>query len=277
MPLGEDLGEEMENLIIPDKKRGKISITFTVFMKKFTFKEHFLELKARIRKIFIFLIISFVFCYYFSDIIYIILLRPLVYNGPDSIDKIIYTGLTEAFFTYLKLSAFVAFLLNFPMICYQFYAFIAPGLLPDEKKIILAILFLSPILFFSGSFFVFYLVMPKAWNFFLSFENSKIGVPLVLEAKISEYFSLVMQLILAFGLAFQVPVVMIILNIMGFISSETLRRKRRISIVINFILAAIFTPPDVLSQIALAIPLLLLYEISILICKFIENRGTKNA
>lgn len=246
-------------------------------MQKYTLKEHFVELKTRLIKIFISFIIAFCLCYYYSDHIYRILLKPLADLGSDGVDRIIYTGLTEAFFTYLKLSTFAAFLFTVPVICYQLYKFIIPGLTSREKKIVMTIMFLSPILFFCGSFFVFTIVMPKAWYFFLSFENSNVGVPLVLEARISEYLSLVMQLITAFGLAFQVPVVILILSVMGLVSSQSLGKKRRMAIVINFILAAIFTPPDVLSQIALAIPLVLLYEISILMCKFIERKRSQNA
>ena len=142
----------------------------------------------------------------------------------------------------------------------------------EERKIIAGVLSLSPILFYSGCFFMFYLVMPNAWLFFISYEKVDVGVPLVLEARISEYLSLVIQLMLAFGLSFQLPIVMIVLSSIGLISTEALKRKRRIAIVIIFVVAAILTPPDVFSQIALAIPLLLLYEFSILLCKLLEKK-----
>jgi sec-independent protein translocase protein TatC len=241
-------------------------------MQKFTLREHFLELKSRLIKVLSFFIIAFFISYYYSDNIYQFLLEPLVVLSHDGIRKVIYTGLTEAFVTYLKLGAFTAFLLTIPVICWQIYFFIAPGLHTREKKIISFVLVLSPLLFFTGAFFVFYLVMPKAWHFFLSFENKNALLPLVLEARVSEYLSLVMQLIIAFGVAFQMPVIMVICAVLGIITSEALRKRRRIAIVINFIIAAIFTPPDVLSQIGLAIPLLLLYEVSIILCKFVENK-----
>jgi sec-independent protein translocase protein TatC len=182
-----------------------------------------------------------------------------------------------AFFTYLKLSLWAAFLIIIPVISYQLYRFISPGLLKNEKTIILPTLVISPLLFYLGGVFVFYLVMPNAWQFFLSFENLDSSMPIILEARISEYLTVVMQLITAFGLAFELPVIMLILSVLELVSAQGLRNKRRLAIVIIFIIAAILTPPDVLSQISLAIPLILLYEISIVICNLIENRSKKNA
>lgn len=245
-------------------------------MSKFSFKEHFSELKKCFIKIFISFIVSFLICYYYSDHIYKIILIPLneVIDGEHK--KIIYTGLTEAFFSYIKLSSFAAFLSIFPICCYQLYAFISPGLFPREKKLVCSLLIMAPFLFYSGCFFMYYLILPNAWLFFLSFEKANIGIPLVLEARISEYLNLVIQLTLAFGMAFQIPIIMIILSIFGLIKAETLKKRRRFSIVIIFIAAAVFTPPDVFSQIALALPMLLLYEISIVCCKFLEKREVKN-
>ena len=241
-------------------------------MQKYTLKEHLLEIKKRFLVVFVFFIAAFALCYSFREEVFEVFLTPLA----DILDRegrrIIYTGLAEAFFSYIKLSIFVAFSIIIPLICYQLYAFIAPGLLAGEKKLIILILSLSPILFYIGGFFVFYFVMPRAWEFFLSYENNNINIPLVLEARISEYLGLVIQLTFAFGMAFQLPVIMVILDMLGLISSDFLKKKRRLSIVIIFILAAIFTPPDVISQIALAIPLLLLYEISIILCKMVENK-----
>lgn len=245
-------------------------------MKKYTFREHFLELKKRFLFIIMIFILAFGFCYYESDNIYKIILSPLIEIIGGSARKIIYTNLTEAFFSYIKLSTFSAFLLIFPICCYQIYAFISPGLHREEKKMVAGLLSLSPILFYIGSFFMFFWVMPQAWLFFISYENNDIGLPLVLEARISEYLNLVLQLTLAFGLSFQLPIIMIILSAIGLIKAESLRRKRRIAIVIIFIVAAILTPPDIFSQIALAIPLLLLYEFSILLCNLLEKRELKN-
>jgi sec-independent protein translocase protein TatC len=247
-------------------------------MKKYTFKEHFSELKKRFLTVAICFIAAFVCCYYFSDIIYSFILKPLTQVVGDHERKIIYTGMSEAFFAYLKLSFWAAFLIIIPIIAYQLYGFIAPGLLDEEKAIIVPALVMAPLLFYLGSFFVFYFVMPAAWQFFLSFETSDALMPIVLEARISEYLSVVMQLVTAFGIAFELPIIILILCVMNLVSSQGLKSKRRVAIVIIFIVAAILTPPDVLSQIALAIPLLLLYEISIVICKFIEKRKRgKNA
>ncbi len=243
-------------------------------MKKFSFSEHFFELKKRFIKIFFSFILCFLVCYYYSDFIYKIILNPLIEINPEK--KIIYTGLTEAFFAYIKLSSFAAILIIFPIICYQIYAFISPGLYQTEKKLVFFTLFAAPFLFYMGCFFMYYLIIPNAWHFFISYENYDVGVPLILEARISEYLSLVIQLTLAFGMAFQLPIILIILATFGLITAESLKKRRRFAIIIIFITAAIFTPPDVFSQIALAIPLLLLYEISIQICKFLEKKDLKN-
>ena len=246
-------------------------------MEKYTLKEHFLELKKRFFIIIAFFICAFIFCYYFSNYIYNFILSPLAEITSNHKRKVIYTGMTEAFFTYLKLSLWAAFLIIIPVISYQLYRFISPGLLKNEKAIILPTLIISPLLFYLGGVFVFYLVMPNAWQFFLSFENLDSSMPIILEARISEYLTVVMQLITAFGLAFELPVIMLILSVLELVSAQGLRNKRRLAIVLIFIIAAILTPPDVLSQISLAIPLILLYEISIVICNLIENRSKKNA
>ena len=241
-------------------------------MQKYTLKEHLVEIKKSLLVIFAFFLAAFALCYNFREEIFELLLSPLINLSDKGGRKIIYTGLTEAFFSYIKLSIFSAFSIIIPIICYQIYSFIAPGLLVNEKKLVTLILSFSPILVYTGGFFIFYFVMPRAWEFFLSYENSSINIPLVLEARISEYLDLVIQFTFAFGMAFQLPVVMVILGALGLVGSDSLRRKRRISIVIIFIVAAIFTPPDVISQIALAIPLLLLYEVSIILCKLVEKK-----
>lgn len=235
-------------------------------MKASSLKTHFIELKSRFLKIVAFFFICFAMSYYFKEEIYLYLVNPLE-------RKIIYTGLTEAFFTYIKITAFISFIMTIPMIALQIYYFIAPGLYEKERKIALTILACAPLLFLAGGCFVFYFVIPKAWHFFLSFELNDSISPLVLEPRISEYLSLVIELIIAFGLAFQLPIIFAILALMKIITADFLSRKRRPAIVIIFIIAGIITPPDALSQIALAIPMLLLYEISILSCKFLESRG----
>jgi len=246
-------------------------------MKLYTLQEHLLELKARIFRIFFIFFVIFGICYYCSDYIYNFLLQPLANLEADlshnNVRKIIYTRLTEAFFTYIKLAAFSAFVIIIPVITIECYLFISPGLYRSEKRIAAFILFMSPILFWSGSIFVFYLVMPQAWRFFLSFEQHDVIMPIILEAKISEYLSLVIQLIIAFGISFQLPIILLILNLLKIIKVQELKNKRRLAVVINFIIAGILTPPDIISQITLALPLLLLYEISIVMCQFVENRG----
>jgi sec-independent protein translocase protein TatC len=244
-------------------------------LQKYTFKEHFIELKNRLLRVVLCFIIFFTISYLFKENIYDFFLKPLVDLSTGIDRKIIYTGLAEAFFSYIKLSIFVSFAATIPFICYQVYAFISPGLHAFEKRIVLTVLAFSPILFYCGSFFVFYIVMPRAWDFFLSYESNNMSLPLVMEARISEYLSLVIQLTTAFGVAFQLPIILVILGVLGIVNSAGLKRQRRVAIVIIFIVAAIFTPPDVISQIALAIPLLILYEVSIMLCKLVENRGLK--
>lgn len=244
-------------------------------MRKYTFREHFIELKNCLLKVICFFLMTFIISYWFREDIYGFFLKPLADLSVEEGRKIIYTGLAEAFFAYIKLALFSAFVVTLPFICYQFYTFITPGLHHFEKRIVISMLIFSPILFYCGSLFVFYFVMPRAWNFFLSYENNSLELPLVMEARISEYLSLVIQLIIAFGATFQLPIVMVILGVLGIINSDTLKRKRRIAIVIIFIAAAIFTPPDVISQVALAVPLLLLYEVSIILCKLLENGGSR--
>ncbi len=239
-------------------------------MKSYTLKEHFLELKTRLLRVFTTFSISFIICYYFSDDIYNILLEPLVHLSHLDVRKVIYTGLTEAFFSYIQLAAFVSFIMIMPIIAIECFLFLRPGLYSYEKKYAVFIVFMSPILFWCGSIFVFYFVMPRAWQFFLSFEKNTV-IPLILEAKISEYLNLVIQLIIAFGMAFQLPIIILMLNLLKLLTTKDLVNKRRIAVVIIFIIAGVLTPPDVLSQFALAIPMLLLYEASIIMCKFIQN------
>lgn len=245
-------------------------------MKAQAIQKHLIELKIRLTQIFIFFVIIFVVCYSYSAEIYRFFVTPLADVISTNNHKVIYTGLTEAFFTYIKISAFCALMLNMPIIAFHIYQFIAPGLYDYERKIAGMIIIMAPMLFWLGAIAVFYLVIPNAWQFFLSFELTNEQLPLLLEAKISEYLNLVMHLIIAFGCAAELPIILIILNLMHIISCDFLVTKRRLAIVIIFIIAGIITPPDVLSQISLAIPMVLLYEISILICRFLEKR-TLNA
>ena len=190
--------------------------------------------------------------------------------------RLIFTALHEAFFTYIKVAFFAALFLSFPFLAIQVWMFIAPGLYKNEKRAFAPFLIATPILFFMGGALVYYFVFPLAWKFFLSFEASGgVGVlPIQLEAKVDQYLSLVMRLIFAFGLCFELPVVMTLLGRVGLVTSKGMREKRKYAIVVTFIVAAILTPPDVISQIGLALPTMLLYEISIYSVKMIErSRG----
>ena len=179
--------------------------------------------------------------------------------------------------TYLKVSFFAAFFITSPFILIQVWKFIAPGLYKHEKLAIMPYLVATPILFFLGGILVYYLIMPLAIKFFLSFESTGIttNLPIQLEAKVNEYLSLIMRLIFAFGLSFQLPVLLSLLARVGFIDSEYLIKRRKYVIVLIFAVAAILTPPDPITQIGLGIPLLILYELSILTVKLIEKRKDK--
>jgi sec-independent protein translocase protein TatC len=235
---------------------------------------HLQELRKRLMISVLAFVIASCIAYLYAENIYNYLTLPLaeVFGGNDR--KLIFTGLTEAFFTYVKLSCFAGFIVAFPVIAAQLYFFVAPGLYRKEKGIVLPYLIASPILFLVGAMLVYYYVMPLAWKFFIGFETigANAVMPMVLEARVSEYLALVISLIMGFGLAFQMPIILVLLAQVGFLKGSWLAEKRRFAIVVIFILAAILTPPDVISQIALAIPLLLLYEISIIICKRIEKK-----
>lgn len=244
--------------------------------KKSTVSEHLLELRSRLLKSIIFLIITFIVCYIFSDKIYNFLVDPYAQAVKDDGNnrRLIFTALHETFLTYLKLAFFAAFFFSCPLILMQIWKFVAPGLYKDEKLALLPFLIATPVLFLLGGMLVYYLIMPLAIKFFLSFETAAINgsLPIQLEAKVNEYLSLVMRLILAFGISFQLPVFLTLLAKVGFITSEYLKTRRKYVVIIIFSMAAILTPPDPITQIGLALPLLLLYEISIFTVKFVEKK-----
>mgnify|MGYP001355108442 CR=1 FL=1 len=244
--------------------------------KETGFISHLTELRQRLINSIIFLFVLFVICYYFSEYIYGFLVSPYAQavESDGSNRRLIFTALQETFLTYLKVSFFSAFFITSPFILMQVWKFIAPGLYKHEKSAIMPYLIITPILFLLGGMLVYYLIMPLAIKFFLSFESAGLNtsLPIQLEAKVNEYLSLVMKLIFAFGLSFQLPVVLSLLARIGFVDSKFLKERRKYVVVIIFAAAAILTPPDPVTQIGLAIPLLILYELSIISVKLIEKK-----
>ena len=250
--------------------------------KESGFISHLTALRKTLIHSFIFLFVFFIFCYFFAEYIYGFLVDPYAEAVKDSnIERrLIFTALQETFITYLKVAFFASFFVSSPFILIQIWLFIAPGLYAHEKSAIMPYLVLTPILFFLGGALVYYLVMPLAIKFFLSFESSGLvtNLPIQLEAKVNEYLSLIMKLIFAFGLSFQLPVALSLLARVGVVDSEYLKSRRKYVVVIIFSAAAILTPPDPITQIGLAVPLLILYELSIFSVKIIENKNKeKNA
>ena len=237
--------------------------------------DHLIELRNRLMWACGAIFVGFVICYLFADHIYAFLVQPLadIYQGQTG-RRMIYTGLTEAFFTYIKVAFWAGAFLTFPIVAAQLWMFIAPGLYRNEKQAFLPFLIATPILFFIGGAIAYYVVFPLAWRFFVSFETAggPETLPIELEARVGEYLSLVMKLIFAFGLSFQLPVALTLMGRVGLVSSEALSRNRKFAIVGVFVVAAIITPPDIISQVTLAIPILLLYEISILAVRIVERR-----
>ena len=246
-----------------------------------SFISHLTELRKRLMHSFIFLFIFFIGSYFFSEHLYGFLVEPYAKAVKDSgIERrLIFTALQETFLTYLKVSFFAAFFVTCPFILMQVWKFIAPGLYKHEKIAIVPYLILTPILFFLGGMLVYYLIMPLAIKFFLSFESSGLstGLPIQLEAKVNEYLSLIMKLIFAFGISFQLPVVLSLLARIGIVDAKFLKERRKYVVVIIFTVAALLTPPDPITQIGLAIPLLILYELSIFSVSIIEKKNNKNA
>ena len=247
--------------------------------KNVSFVGHLSELRSRLIKSFLFLLFAFIVCYIFAENIYGFLVQPYsdAINENNLDRRLIFTALHEAFVTYLKVAFFASFFITSPIFLTQIWKFVAPGLYNNEKKALLPYLIATPLLFLIGGMLVYYLIMPLAIKFFLSFETSAdVGsIAIQLEAKVNEYLSLIMRLIFAFGLSFQLPVVLSLLARIGVVDSNYLQTRRKYVVVIMFSLAAILTPPDPVTQIGLALPLLILYELSILTVKIIEKK--KNA
>jgi len=241
-----------------------------------SFIGHLTELRSRLLKSLTYLLIFFIICYFFAENIYGFLVEPYAnaVKNDDTNRRLIFTALHETFLTYLKVAFFTAMFISSPVILTQVWKFIAPGLYKDEKKTLLPYLIATPVLFLFGGMLVYYLIMPLAINFFLSFETTGQinSLPIQLEAKVNEYLSLIMRLIFAFGISFQLPVLLSLLAKVGFVNSEYLKKRRKYVIVLIFVVAAVLTPPDPITQIGLGIPLLFLYELSIFIVKIIEKK-----
>lgn len=242
-----------------------------------TLTEHVTELRKRIMWSFLAIVAGTGLCYMFREDIYGFLVKPLadaMASTGGGTERLIYTGLTEAFFTYLRVSFFAGCFLTFPIILSQIWMFIAPALYKNEKKVFLPYLVATPVLFFIGGALVYYLIIPMAWKFFLGFQSTgtETALPIELEARVGEYLDLIMTLIFAFGLCFQLPVLLSLLAQAGVITADHLVAFRRYAIVIIFSIAAVITPPDVISQIGLAIPICLLYELSIFLVRRIQKK-----
>lgn len=234
--------------------------------------EHLIELKRRVIIAGAAWMVAVLGCYLVIEPIYAFLVEPLAAAFDGEQRRLIYTSLTETFFTYMKLACYSGLFVAFPVIAVQFYLFLAPGLYKRERGVLAPYLIISPLLFVAGAALAYYGVMPMAWKFFVGFEGASGALPIQLEAKVSEYLSIVIQIIFAFGLAFQMPIALTLLTRMGTLKAETLANGRKYAVVILLTVAAVLTPPDVLSQIALFIPLYMLYELSIISCRMIEKK-----
>ena len=241
--------------------------------------DHLIELRSRLLKSVIALVLAFLVCFFFAEAIYGFLTEPLaeVLRDRREDPRMIFTALTEVFFTYVKVSFFAAAFVTCPVFLTQLWMFVAPGLYKKEQKALAPFLVATPVLFFIGGSLVYYVIFPLATRFLIGFEIFGEGdaLDIVLEAKVSEYLSFIMTLIFAFGLCFQLPVVMTLLARVGLATSAGMAAKRKYAVVATFVVAAVLTPPDPVSQISLAVPIILLYEISIYMAKMVERKRAR--
>jgi sec-independent protein translocase protein TatC len=237
--------------------------------------DHLLELRTRLLRCILVLAVAFGGCLYFAPDIFGFLVRPLTEAFPPGEGRLIFTKLYEAFFVEIKVALFAAFFITFPYLANQIWAFVAPGLYLNEKRAFLPFLIATPVLFTSGAALAYYVVMPTAFHWFLGFEGTRGGLRLEALPGTGDYLSLVMQFILAFGISFLLPVLLMLLNRAGIVSREQLAGARRYVIVAIFAVAAVATPPDAVSQLMLAIPLLLLFEGSLLLMRLSDKRAAK--
>lgn len=237
--------------------------------------DHLVELRRRLLYCVAALAVTFAVCMYFADDIFAFLVRPLAEAFGPGQGRLVYTKLYEAFFVEVKVALFASFMIAFPIIANQIWLFVAPGLYKHEKQAFLPFLIATPVLFTMGAALAYFVVMPTAFHFFLGFQGNAGGLTQEALPAMGDYLSLVMHFILAFGIAFLLPVLLMLMERAGIVTRQQLTGGRRYAIVMAFIIAAVLTPPDVVSQLMLAIPLIVLYEASLVGIWFTERRRSR--